>query len=390
MFLLPGRILVQRNGRGKWRQKSAGNDPYSRVCLITGHTAALPGCRHIHLDGPRYRSPFQHGYLPIDSDRCHGKICDVPCSHMDPGSHECPDTGFCPAALGLLCESRRLSCGPDVFHLSLAAFMECYSAGRGLYYHDRGCFICPGSDRPETAAGFLHDQPVGLHYDRLRHWYSLRRAGGNLLCLQPRVIQGHPVSMCGCHPACGRNAGYAPSGGMARTMPLTTLIWLIAAGAIIGVPLTNGFVAKWLLYDAALESGAWMVVIIAWLVSTFTGFYILKATVSVFYGEPSEYLKGKKIEEASTGMLAGMVILAAFSLFFGIAPQLLVDWLAKPAMSAMKFETSQTMTFLGFMWINPRANYCGCCPGDFCPAGCMDHFCLTKTLASRCFYVYGW
>ncbi len=137
-------------------------------------------------------------------------------------------------------------------------------------------------------------------------------------------------------------------GGMARTMPLTTLIWLIAAGAIIGVPLTNGFVAKWLLYDAALESGAWMVVIIAWLVSTFTGFYILKATVSVFYGEPSEYLKGKKIEEASTGMLAGMGILAAFSLFFGIAPQLLVDWLAKPAMSAMKFETSQTMTFLGF------------------------------------------
>jgi multicomponent Na+:H+ antiporter subunit A len=58
--------------------------------------------------------------------------------------------------------------------------------------------------------------------------------------------------------------------------------------------LTNGFVAKWLLYDAALESGAWVVVIIAWLVSTFTAFYILKATVSVFYGEPSDYLKDRK------------------------------------------------------------------------------------------------
>jgi len=137
-------------------------------------------------------------------------------------------------------------------------------------------------------------------------------------------------------------------GGMAKQMPRTALIWLIAAGAIIGVPLTNGFVAKWLLYDAALVSGAWVVVIIAWLVSTFTAFYILKATVSVFYGEPSDYLKDRKIEEASTGMLTGMGILAGFSLLFGIAPQLLVNWLAKPAMTAMKFEASQSMTFLGF------------------------------------------
>lgn len=137
-------------------------------------------------------------------------------------------------------------------------------------------------------------------------------------------------------------------GGLAKAMPRTTIIWLIAAGAIIGVPMTNGFVAKWLLYDAALASGSWAVVIIAWLVSTFTAFYILKATVSVFYGEPSEYLKGKKIEEASSGMVTGMGILAVFTLVFGIAPQFLVDWLARPAMFAMKFEPSGSITFLGF------------------------------------------
>lgn len=137
-------------------------------------------------------------------------------------------------------------------------------------------------------------------------------------------------------------------GGLAKTMPRTAAVWLIAAAAIIGVPLTNGFVAKWLLYDSALASGNWVVVIIAWLVSTFTAFYILKATVSVFYGEPSGFLKGKKIEEASTGMLTGMGILAALSLFFGIVPQMLVDWLAKPAMLAMKFDSAQSITFLGF------------------------------------------
>ncbi|BCY18179.1 NADH-quinone oxidoreductase subunit L [Leptolinea sp. HRD-7] len=137
-------------------------------------------------------------------------------------------------------------------------------------------------------------------------------------------------------------------GGLAKTMPRTAVIWLIAAAAIIGVPLTNGFVAKWLLYDSALASGNWAVVIIAWLVSTFTAFYILKATVSVFYGEPSDFLTGKKVEEASSVMLTGMGILAALSLIIGIAPQLLVDWLAKPAMLAMKFDSTQTISFLGF------------------------------------------
>ena len=136
-------------------------------------------------------------------------------------------------------------------------------------------------------------------------------------------------------------------GGLASRMPGTTLIWLIAAAAIIGVPLTNGFVAKWLLYDAALQSGAWVVVIVAWLVSTLTAFYILKATVGVFFGEPSPDVKNKEIKDASPRMLAGMGVLALACLFFGIAPQALITWVAGPAVTAMKTVIPTTVTFLG-------------------------------------------
>ncbi|HEX9018819.1 MAG TPA: NADH-quinone oxidoreductase subunit L, partial [Anaerolineaceae bacterium] len=64
-------------------------------------------------------------------------------------------------------------------------------------------------------------------------------------------------------------------GGLAQRMPNTARIWLIAAAAIIGVPLTNGFFAKWLLFDAALKQGFWVVAATAWLVSILTAFYIL-------------------------------------------------------------------------------------------------------------------
>ena len=136
-------------------------------------------------------------------------------------------------------------------------------------------------------------------------------------------------------------------GGLAGRMPGTARTWLVAAAAIIGVPLTNGFVAKWLLYDAALESGAWAVLVVAWLVSAFTAFYMLKATVSVFYGETPAGLANKKIEDAPLRMQAGMGILAAACLLFGLVPQLLVSWIASPAVMAMGFPLSLNLTFLG-------------------------------------------
>lgn len=136
-------------------------------------------------------------------------------------------------------------------------------------------------------------------------------------------------------------------GGLAKKMPGTAVIWLVATAAIIGVPLTNGFVAKWLLYDAALESDAWMVILIAWLVSSFTAFYMLKATIGVFLGEPSPALHLDKVEDASPRMLAGMGVLAAVSLLFGIVPQALVKWIANPAAAALNFPTQNRISFLG-------------------------------------------
>ncbi len=136
-------------------------------------------------------------------------------------------------------------------------------------------------------------------------------------------------------------------GGLARRMPGTHRIWLIAAAAIIGVPLTNGFVAKWLLYSAALDSGQAIVVLIAWAVSTFTAFYILKATVSVFHGELPNELREKNIQDASPAMRAGMGSLAALALIFGVAPQILMRWIVTPAAQSMNMAWNGKVTWLG-------------------------------------------
>ncbi len=136
-------------------------------------------------------------------------------------------------------------------------------------------------------------------------------------------------------------------GGLAARMPRTLAAWLVAACAIVGVPLTNGFVAKWLLFDAALSANLWAVVVVAWLVSVITAFYMLKATVSLFFGEMPEWLRNTPTKDASPRMLAGMGFLALLCMLFGLAPQWLAAPVVAPAAAAIGFASSQALTWLG-------------------------------------------
>jgi multicomponent K+:H+ antiporter subunit A len=136
-------------------------------------------------------------------------------------------------------------------------------------------------------------------------------------------------------------------GGLASLMPGTARIWLVAAAAIVGIPLSNGFVAKWLLYDAALEGGQPVVVLAAWLASIFTAVYMLKATVAVFYGELPGWLRRHAVEEAAPSMQLGMGLLGGLCLVFGIAPQTLMGWVVAPAVRSLGFDPGLQVSWMG-------------------------------------------
>ncbi|HEX2981033.1 MAG TPA: proton-conducting transporter membrane subunit, partial [Anaerolineaceae bacterium] len=172
-------------------------------------------------------------------------------------------------------------------------------------------------------------------------------AAGLFYCLSHGLFKGTLFLCAGSvQHACGTR-DMRKLGGLAGVMPCTSRIWMVVTAAIVGVPLTNGFVAKWLLYNAALASGQWIVVIIAWLVSAFTAFYMLKATVSIFYGEMPVELKARKVEEAPLLMQIGMATLAFLTIIFGLAPQILMKWVVLPAVNALGFSSETSITWLG-------------------------------------------
>ncbi|HET9654161.1 MAG TPA: proton-conducting transporter membrane subunit [Kineosporiaceae bacterium] len=135
-------------------------------------------------------------------------------------------------------------------------------------------------------------------------------------------------------------------GGLARRMPTTTAFWLVSSAAIAGVPLFNGFVSKWLLYVAALQSDYTVPALIAWIVSVLTMFSFMKASSAMFFGGDGE--ASGAAHESPRVMLVGSGILAAGCVILGVAPQLGLDYLVAPALTSMGLDAHLGVGWFGF------------------------------------------
>jgi len=107
-------------------------------------------------------------------------------------------------------------------------------------------------------------------------------------------------------------------GGLIKRMPVTFIAALVGALGIIGVPLTNGFVSKWLIYKTLILEGhpflAFAAFIGTW--GTLLSFY--KFLHNMFLGQLPE--KYKDIQKSPISMQLPMIVLSLAILLFGILP----------------------------------------------------------------------
>lgn len=170
-------------------------------------------------------------------------------------------------------------------------------------------------------------------------------AAGLLHCLNHGLFKGGLFLCAGAVQHAAGTRDMNRLGGLALRMPTTTLLWLIQASSIVGVPLVSGFVSKWLLYNAALEAGQAVPALVAWMVSVLTAFSFLKATSGVFLGNESS--NATHAHESPRPMLIGGAILAAGSLGIGIAPQVVVSYLINPLLPALGASPVIGVSWLG-------------------------------------------
>lgn len=110
---------------------------------------------------------------------------------------------------------------------------------------------------------------------------------------------------------------------------------MIGALTIMGVPITSGFMAEWVLFNGSLQGAIaihWdslkvIAFAIAMLTTVLTSAYLLWMYKRIFFGVIPETLKN--VKDSSGYVIVTMGILAAFTLILGIYP----DMFYKPIIS---------------------------------------------------------
>jgi proton-translocating NADH-quinone oxidoreductase chain M len=107
-------------------------------------------------------------------------------------------------------------------------------------------------------------------------------------------------------------------GGLAKKMPVVFIATLVGICALIGVPLTNGFVSKWLIYKTLILEGSPFLAFFALAGTWGTILYSYKLIHNIFLGQLPE--KYKDIEKSPLSMQLPMIVLSLAILLFGILP----------------------------------------------------------------------
>ena len=122
--------------------------------------------------------------------------------------------------------------------------------------------------------------------------------------------------------------------GIGRRMPVTTFAWLLAGLGLIGMPLTAGFVSKFLLIAAALEGGFWPVAALVLISSLIALVYVWRVVEVAYFRDPPD--DAAPLREAPPAMQVGIWLLIAAIVWFGIS----TEWSAGIAREAAELLLS--------------------------------------------------
>ncbi|WP_417737178.1 monovalent cation/H+ antiporter subunit D family protein [Rosistilla oblonga] len=130
------------------------------------------------------------------------------------------------------------------------------------------------------------------------------------------IIKGGLFMVVGCFTLRLGSSQLSDWRGAGRTMPWTALAWTVGGLGLIGVPVTAGFVSKWMLLTAVIDSGAWPVGILMLLSSLLALLYIWRVVETLYFNEPTEI--AGQATEPPLRMLIPTYLVVGSTLVFGV------------------------------------------------------------------------
>ena len=111
--------------------------------------------------------------------------------------------------------------------------------------------------------------------------------------------------------------------GLAKRSPGVARIFALFLLAMAGIPLTSGFPAKFLVFEAASESGAVWLVVIGVLTSAIAGFFYVRVILLMFFADTQDDTTTVAIPSFATAV--SLAVCVGVTLVLGFLPQIGID-----------------------------------------------------------------
>ena len=143
------------------------------------------------------------------------------------------------------------------------------------------------------------------------------------------VIKGALFMVLGCVFLRIGSIKVADMAGLGQAMPWTMAAFVIGGLSLIGVPMTTGFVSKWVLVQATLETGDWYLAVFILIASLIAIGYVWRVVETAYF--PPRPEGAPEAAEAPLSMLIPTWLLILANVYFGIHTDLTVGVAAEAA-----------------------------------------------------------
>jgi NADH-quinone oxidoreductase subunit N len=112
--------------------------------------------------------------------------------------------------------------------------------------------------------------------------------------------------------------------GLAKRSPVLAAVFTFLLLALAGIPLTSGFIGKFVVFSAALADGMAPLVVVALIASTIAAFFYLRVIVLMYFSEPAE--DGPTVSVPGPFTTTAITLGVIVTLVLGVWPAVVLGW----------------------------------------------------------------
>jgi NADH-quinone oxidoreductase subunit N len=116
--------------------------------------------------------------------------------------------------------------------------------------------------------------------------------------------------------------------GLGRRAPALAAMLTVFMLSLIGIPITGGFLAKFYVFQAAMQSHLTGLVIIGVINSAIAAYYYLRVIVMMYMREPEQEIP---IRRMSPGLAVALVACVLFTIYLGVLPDRVLNYALESA-----------------------------------------------------------